>query len=65
LRNFIRKAEKNDSPLPIHFLGWNGIESTITVATAALLYQPRMMMDVEQSVECLLEETEVLGENLP
>jgi hypothetical protein len=36
------------------FLEWSGPE-----ATTSLLYQPRMMMDVEES------ETKVLGKNLP
>jgi hypothetical protein len=40
--------------------GWGGTEST-----TGLLYQLRVMMSVEQSVECLAGETEVLGENLP
>jgi hypothetical protein len=31
--------------------GWSGTESTITQATTRLLYQPRMMMSVEQLVE--------------
>jgi hypothetical protein len=43
---------------------WSGTECTITEATTGLLYQSRMMMSVEQSVECLAWETEVLGENL-
>jgi hypothetical protein len=30
-----------------------------------LLYQPRVIMIMEKSVEWLAEETEVLGENLP
>jgi hypothetical protein len=46
-------------------LGWSGTESTITEATTDLLYHPRMLMSVEQSVECLAKENEVLGENLP
>jgi hypothetical protein len=46
------------------FLDWNGTVSTITEATTGLLYQLRMM-SVELSVECLVGETEVLGENLP
>jgi hypothetical protein len=29
------------------FLGWSGTEPTITEVTAGLLYQPRMMDDVE------------------
>jgi hypothetical protein len=32
-------------------LGWSGTESTITVATAGLLYQPGMMMD-DNDYEC-------------
>jgi hypothetical protein len=48
-------------------LWWSGTETTITMVTTGLWYQPRliMMMSVEQSVECLAGETEVLGENLP
>jgi hypothetical protein len=37
-----------------------GAKSTITEATTDPLYQPRMMMSVEQSVEYLARETEVL-----
>jgi hypothetical protein len=29
-----------------------------------LLYQPQMVISAEQSVECLADETEALGENL-
>jgi hypothetical protein len=28
--------------------GWDGTEFTVTEATAVLLYQPRMMMDVDE-----------------
>jgi hypothetical protein len=50
------------------FLGWSLTESIITEAIPSLFYQPRvimMMMNVEQSVECLAGEAEVLRENLP
>jgi hypothetical protein len=40
---------------------WN--EFTITEAITGFLYQPQMMMSVEQSVECLAGETEVLRGN--
>jgi hypothetical protein len=43
------------------FWGWSGTESAITEATTGLLYQPRMVISVERSVECLTRETEVLG----
>jgi hypothetical protein len=39
---------------------WSETKSTITEAITGLLYQPLMMMGVEQSVECLAGETEVL-----
>jgi hypothetical protein len=39
--------------------------STITVATSGPLYQPWMLMSVEQCVECLAGGTEVLWESLP
>jgi hypothetical protein len=35
------------------------------VATSGLLCQPRVIMMMEKSVECLAGESEVLGENLP
>jgi hypothetical protein len=66
--NFLRltyHSIKNSSLtvlLPI--LGWSGTESAITEATTGLLYQPRMVMSVEQAVECMTGETEVLRENL-
>jgi hypothetical protein len=30
------------------FLGWSGTESTIIEATTGLLYQPQMMIDVDE-----------------
>jgi hypothetical protein len=36
-----------------------------TAATNGLLCQPRVIMMMEKSVEWLVRETEVLGENLP
>jgi hypothetical protein len=45
--------------------GGSGTETTVTEATTDLLYQPRMMMNCEQSVEWLAGEIEGLGENLP
>jgi hypothetical protein len=47
------------------FWGWSWTEFTITEATTGLLYQPRMVMSVERSVEWVVGETEVSGENLP
>jgi hypothetical protein len=47
---------------------WRGTESTILSPLLAYCTRPGwwwLMMSVEQSVECLAEETEVLGENLP
>jgi hypothetical protein len=35
------------------------------MATTGPLYQPRMKLCVEQSVDCLAREIEILGENLP
>jgi hypothetical protein len=40
--------------------GGSGTKSTINEAITGLLYQPQMMMSVEQSVESLAKETEVL-----
>jgi hypothetical protein len=43
-----------------------GIQGPLgTAATNDLLYQPRVIMMMEKSVEWLAGETEVLGENLP
>jgi hypothetical protein len=61
----IRRLSEPVDGLDFLLLGWSGTQSTISVATTGLLYQPRMMMRVEQSVERLAVETEVLGENLP
>jgi hypothetical protein len=36
-----------------------------TAATNGLLCQPLVIMMMEKLVECLTEETEVVGENLP
>jgi hypothetical protein len=45
----------NSSKILVFFWGggWSGTESTITKAITGLLYQPRMMMSVEQLVEYL------------
>jgi hypothetical protein len=47
------------------YFGWSGTQSTITEATSDLLYQPWMLMSVEQTVEWLTRETDARGENLP
>jgi hypothetical protein len=48
----------------LHSGGWNQ-GPLDTAATNGLLYQPRVIMIMEKSVEWLAGETEVLGENLP
>jgi hypothetical protein len=46
-------------------MGWD-LVCLVLLPLFGLLYQPRMMMNVEQSVEWeLAGETEALGENLP
>jgi hypothetical protein len=52
-------AVVNDFRAP--FWGVCGTESIVTEAITGLLYQPRMMMGMEQSMQCLARETEVLG----
>lgn len=48
------------------FLRCNGTEFAVTEATNdQLLFQSRMRMCVEQSLECLVGEIEVFGEKLP
>jgi hypothetical protein len=48
------------------FLSWGGVRMLVRRPLIGLLRQPRMMINVEQSVEWeLAGETEVLGENLP
>jgi hypothetical protein len=49
----------------IILMGWKWVHLVLR-PLFGLLYQPQMMMIVEQSVECeLAGKTEVLGENLP
>jgi hypothetical protein len=45
---------------------WVRLSPLGTAVTTGLLYQPQMMVILEQTVECIMEgEIEVLGENLP
>jgi hypothetical protein len=46
---------------------WGGVQlgPLGTAATNGLLWQPRVIMMMEKSVELLAGETEVLGRNLP